>query len=133
MERTMKALMKPVSLLYPQVETSTFTSSTADLQYFGAAMFLLMVGTFTFTTSNKITPSLQESDDGTTFTAVAAADYLDGIPAALVGTVDQQTIRQFNYRGAKRYVQLVGTIAGTVSVSCAIAVMEGYPDLRPPL
>jgi hypothetical protein len=132
MLRTLKALVYPILAYYPQILSATATSSSVDLQDYGSAMITLMVGTFTFATANKLTPLLLESDDGTTFGTVAAADYLEGVlPAALAGTADSQTIRQYNYRGAKRYIELQLTMTGTVSVACAIEVIKGHPQFQP--
>ncbi len=129
--------LKNVLNLAPISVTATGTSSTVDMQGFSSCMFLLLVGAFTFTSGNKMTIAIQESDDGTTFTAVADADLLSvestGVHRVLDGTEDAGTINEFHYQGTKRYLQMKYTETGTVDVPLAVLAVKGNANLKPPL
>lgn len=101
--------------LAPAVRTTTANGTGVDLQGFGAAMVVWNVGTITDGTH---TPKLQESDDNSTFTDVAAGD-LSGTHAALVSSTNQE----IGYTGRKRYIRAVTTITGSPSTGGAYAAL----------
>lgn len=101
--------------LAPAVRTATANGTGVDTANFGSCMIVWNVGTITDGTH---TPSIQESDDNSTFTAVAAAD-LSGTPAALTSNTNQE----IGYTGRKRYVRAVITVTGSPSTGGAYAAL----------
>jgi hypothetical protein len=93
--------------LAPAARTASANGSGVDLASFASATVAFSVGTITDGTH---TPKVQESDDNSTFTDVAAAD-LNGSLAALASNVNQR----IGYRGTKRYIRAVTTIAGATT------------------
>jgi hypothetical protein len=93
--------------LAPAARTATANGSGVDLANFASATVAFSVGTITDGTH---TPKVQESDDNSTFTDVGAADLI-GTLAALASNVNQRV----GYRGTKRYVRAVTTIAGATT------------------
>lgn len=111
--------------LAPAARTSTANGTGVDLQNYGSAMVVWNVGAITDGTH---TPSIQESDDNSTFTAVAAAD-LSGTAVALVASTNQE----IGYTGTKRYIRAVTTITGSPSTGGVYAalVVRGRPRTLP--
>lgn len=97
--------------LAPAVRTSTANGTGVDLSGYGSAMVLWNVGTITDGTH---TPTLQESDDNSTWANVAAAD-LSGSHAALTSS----TLQEIGYIGRARYIRAVITITGSPSTGGA--------------
>lgn len=93
--------------LAPAARTASANGSGVDLANFASATVAFVVGTITDGTH---TPSVEESDDNTTFTAVAAADLIGSL-AALASDTNQRV----GYRGSKRYVRAVSTVAGATT------------------
>ena len=93
--------------LAPAARIATANGSGVDLASFASATVAFSVGTITDGTH---TPKVQESDDNSTFTDVAAADLI-GTLAALASNVNQRV----GYRGTKRYIRAVTTIAGATT------------------
>lgn len=93
--------------LAPAARTASANGSGVDLANFASATVAFVVGTITDGTH---TPSVEESDDNTTFTAVAAADLIGSL-AALASNTNQRV----GYRGSKRYVRAVSTVAGATT------------------
>ncbi len=138
MLRTLKAKLKSFLILYPQDVTTTIQSSTADLLDFVSAVINVAVGSFNFSSGNKIGVKLQESDDDSSYSDVADADYLDALSATpqfyeFKAAADSETMKSIHYRGAKRYVQVALTVTGTVNVACSATAVQGHPQLQPPL
>lgn len=138
MIRTLYGHLKEQMALTPVAVAATGTSSTVDMQGFGSLMLLLMVGVFNFAPANKFVIDVEESVDGTVWTKVADADLIaveaTGVHRALdLSSADASTITRFDYRGTKRYVHLLWTLTGTVSVPMAVTAIKGRPELKPPL
>lgn len=104
-----------VNSLTPAARTATANGTGVDLSGFHSAEVAFVVGTITDGTH---TPSVQESDDNSTFTAVAAADLI-GTLADLASTVNQRV----GYRGTKRYLRAVSTVAGATTGGVYAAVV----------
>lgn len=112
------------SSLDPGDYTASANGAAVDLQGFESAAVAFIVGTVTDGTH---TPSVEESDDGASWQAVAAAD-LSGALANLASGVNQRV----GYRGAKRYLRAVLTVAGaTVGARAAAVVVRGDAAQRP--
>jgi hypothetical protein len=110
--------------LAPAARTATANGTGVDLRGYEAAMCVFHPGTITDGTH---TPSLEESDDDATYTAVAAAD-MDGTWAALASN----TIQRVGYKGAKRYIRAVITVSGaTTGGVYGASVARGRPAAAP--
>ena len=95
-----------------------------DLQGFDGGVVVFAVGTITDGTH---TPKVQESDDDSTYTDVAAAD-LEGTLAALASDVNQRV----GYKGNKRYIRDVSTVGGASTGGVyAGVVVRGLPHRAP--
>lgn len=101
--------------LAPAARTATANGTGIDLANFASANVAFSVGTITDGTH---TPKVQESDDNSTFTDVAAADLI-GTLAALASNVNQRV----GYRGIKRYIRAVSTVAGATTGGVYAAVV----------
>lgn len=110
--------------------TTTQTGDTVDLRGYSSARCDWF---FDVITDGSWLPSLQESDDDSTWTAVASADILGTLAAmtAVSPTVAQQA--SCRYKGTKRYIRQVATLTATASptVGSAFAgtVTRGHPDV----
>jgi hypothetical protein len=112
--RDLKNNLSITSLLDPVAKTTTFNSASVDMQDFRSLVFLLHVGVLT---DGTFTPKLEESDDDSTFTDVAAAD-VEGTLAAAADGVSQYV----GYKGVKRYARLTVTVTGSPSTGCVLGV-----------
>jgi hypothetical protein len=125
MYRDMKDNISAVSGLTPATVSATGTGIAADLVGYDSAMIVVSNGTMA--TGGTLTPSLTESDDGTTYTAVGTADLQGAFTA--VGTGVATTVQRVGYIGAKRYVKPVLTFGGTgAGIPTAIVVLRGHPS-----
>lgn len=108
--------------------TGTATGAAVDLQGYDAAMAVYNIGAWTDGTH---TPSLQDSPDGTTYTAVPASN-LQGSFTAVSGTAGQSTVQRVGYIGPNRYLRgfLVG--AGiTTGVPSDMTIVRGSARVKP--
>lgn len=113
------------------------TPAAIDLQGFNAAEIILAIGAggITFSGSNKIEFVLTESNDDSTYTAVADDDVLGatvatgGIIKALVAAHATASVYRFGYVGNKRYLKLLADFSGTHGTGTPIAAMviKGEP------
>lgn len=101
--------------LAPAARTASANGSGVDLANFASATVAFVVGTITDGTH---TPSVEESDDNAAFTAVAAADLIGSL-AALASNTNQRV----GYRGSKRYIRAVSTVAGATTGGVYAAVV----------
>jgi hypothetical protein len=127
---------KTVSLLDPIAVSTTQTITDVDLAGFNSAKLNIHAGLDAGTglsASHKIVFVLSDSDDGTTYAAVEDADMLgvEDITSGTILTIDSEdednTVYSFGYVGGKRYLQLVGTVTGTISMPMAITLEKGHP------
>jgi hypothetical protein len=128
----------------PAIKT-TQTSPTVDLQGYDGAQIYIICGTYT---DGTLTPAINESSDGTTWTAVANTDLVawtatsatnftpvkvgNSQPAAIssAGTAINQRI---GYIGGKRYLQVVTTVTGSPATGCQydVIIHAGRPRFMP--
>lgn len=106
--------------LRPAARTASANGSGVDLANYNSVAVQINAGTITDGTH---TPKLQESDDNSSFSDVAAAD-LQGSFAAIATNTDQEV----GYIGIKRYVRAVSTVAGaTTGGVYSINILRGHP------
>jgi hypothetical protein len=73
-------------------------------------------------TTPSATLLVEESDDNSTYTSVAAADLIGGLAPAAIDATYANTVVKRGYRGTKRYVRArISAMSGT-SPSYALAV-----------
>jgi len=124
-----------VSLLDPVVVSATATITDIDLAGFNSACLLIAAGLDAGSglgASHKLVFTLGHSDDGTTYTAVTTDDMLDltvtsGIVLTIDDTAEDNTLYKLGYVGGKRYLELVYTETGTVSMPMSITLVKGHP------
>lgn len=98
-----------VSCITPDADrTASVNGSSVDTRGFESLAFAFHYGTIT---DGTFTPSLEESDDDSAWTAVAAAD-LQGTFTAGTSSADETVVR-VGYTGDKRYVRPVVTASGS--------------------
>ncbi|MBI5192766.1 MAG: hypothetical protein HZA08_04910 [Nitrospirae bacterium] len=107
--------------------TASANGTGVDLQGFEGALVIISTGTITDGTHAI---AIQESDDNSTFTAVAAADLQGTAPS--IGAANDNVDYKVGYIGAKRYIRAAVTVSGatTGGVYCAI-VAKGFGRHRP--
>lgn len=110
--------------LAPAARIASANGAGVDLQGFESAMVVFYTGVVTDGTH---TPSIEESDDNSTFTAVPAARQ-QGTLAVLAANVPQRV----GYIGLKRYIRAVITAAGTTAGAVTSAfVVRADPRSAP--
>ena len=112
----------------PASITASTNGSGVDLRDFDGAMVVFQAGTADTGSGNETyTPSLEESDDNSVYTAVAASD-LEGA----LGNMTANSVQRVGYKGAKRYVRAVLTLGGaTPSMDASALVVRGLPHHTP--
>jgi len=126
--RDIKNNLDGVSSIDPASYTASTNGSGVDVRDFDGAMVVFQAGTAdTGNGDETYTPSVEESDDNSSFSAVAASD-LEG---ALVN-MTANSVQRAGYKGAKRYVRAVLTLGGTTpSINASALVVRGLPYLAP--
>ncbi|MEV6437241.1 hypothetical protein [Streptomyces anulatus] len=117
--------------LTPAVRTATATGTAVDRNA-GGAMFqnALVVVTTGVIADATHTITVEDSDDGTSYAAVAA-EYLQGTAPAIVAADDSKTY-ELGYLGRKRYLRVVSTVAGaTTGGAVAALVVLSDPRVTP--
>lgn len=117
------------SSLRPASQAAAVNGAGVDLTGHDGVMVVLDLGAIGGTTPS-FTFQVQDSDDNSTFAAVAADFLRDGQPAAF--TTGNQVVR-IGYHGVKRYVRVAITAAtGTApTLVCSATVVRGKGRLRP--
>lgn len=123
--RDIKSNIKAVNSLYPQSLTAAANGTGVDLAGFQSAAVVFHAGA-TGGTTPSFTFAVQESDDNSTFTDVAAAQ-LQGTAPVVTTTNSGMTV--VGYLGSKRYIRAIAkTVSGTSPTLLASAsVVLGTP------
>lgn len=120
----------PASTIEAQVVTAAVNGATVDLAGFDAAVVHMNIGAQGGTTAST-TLQIQDSPDGTTWTAVPATELEPAValPVIATGTTDAQLIKRA-YMGLQRYLRVAVTaVAGTspsLPMSATIHRSEPY-------
>lgn len=108
--------------------TGTTNGSGVDLQGYDSAMVLVYFGAYT---NGTHTPTLEHSDDNSSFTAAASTD-MDGSFTAVSSGAGANTLQRVGYRGSKRYVRAVMTVAsGATGAASAAVIVRGKAASAP--
>ena len=126
----------PTQVLNPVVSTTAKTSSVIDLQGFNSASVLFALGLSADTLSVSLywTLSLQHSDDGVSFSAVASTDCNAGVTSITVNAPSlDRTVYSIGYIGNKRYLQALATPTGSVTTGMPVGMLalRATPSYRP--
>lgn len=109
--RDIRSRISPAQTLAPAARTASANGTGVDLQGFESAAAMFETGVITDGTH---TPLLQESDDNTTFTNVAAAE-LQGAFVDVTSVSGGSAVQEVGYLGSKRYIRLATTVAGATT------------------
>lgn len=103
-----------------------------DRSGYEGVVVLFDAGTLAGSATPTITAEIQESDDNSTFTAVAAADLQGGVLPAIVAANDE-TLYERGYLGTKRYVRVSITAKGgtTPALPCSAVVVRSGGRVQP--
>lgn len=123
--RDLKSNIDIVASLAPAARTATESGTGVDLRGYESAVVSFVVGTVTDGTH---TPSVEESDDDSTYTAVAAADLLGSL-ADLASNV----VQRVGYRGGKRYIRAKVAASGTTTGALDAALVIRGNAVQQPL
>lgn len=116
--------------LVPAARTAAGNGTGVDLAGYNAAAVIITSGVITDGT--LYTFEVQESDDNSTFTAVADADLIGTEPA--LAASDDNVVREVGYKGIKRYIRVAITGAtGSPATGGVFAafVVRGKPRKFP--
>lgn len=127
-----KSLIKAVEAVAPVVGKATPTAIAIDRQGYESLTIVATLGAGAYTASLYYTPTLTESDDGTTYTAVDASKYIGDL-TAVKATIAANQVSTIGYIGDKRYVKFTFTVTGTLAADVTVAAMAilGHPHLAP--
>lgn len=115
--------------LHPAARAATGTGTAVDLQGYSSAMAVVNFGTWTDGTH---TPSLQHSDDGTTYSDAGTDGALQGTFAAASSTATDRGVQRVGYIGSKRYVRGLLTVSGgTTGALSSFNIVRGHPAVAP--
>lgn len=114
--------------LAPAARTASANGTGVDLRGYNSALVVIDSGAYTDGTH---TPKLQESDDNSSFSDVAAGD-LNGSFTAIAASGQQNQLFKVGYKGVKRYVRVVMTVAGaTTGAIYGAAIIRGHSHDAP--
>jgi hypothetical protein len=121
--------MSGVQSLAPAARTASANGTGVDLRGYEGALVLVDAGAYT---DGAHAFTLEESDDDSTYTDVAAADILGSEPT-IDDAAEDNMVYTFGYRGGKRYVRVVQTVTGSPSTGliAGAAVLRGRPHHAP--
>lgn len=128
--------VKVTQVEIPAVKTATATSDTIDMQGYDSLAVIFNVGNSADTLSGSVywTLSLTESDDDSSYTAVAASDLHNEEATTVIDAPAEDSLAvKFGYKGNKRYVRAVATATGSHSSGTPIGIVavQGNPTVAP--
>lgn len=107
----LKSNIDVVQDIAPAAKTATAHGGGADMAGYDQAVAIFDAGVITDGTH---TPALEESDDNSTFTAVAAGDLI-GAFAAVTSSSGGSAVQRVGYIGTKRYIRVTTTVSGATT------------------
>lgn len=122
--RELRSRVGAASSINPATYNTNQTSATGiDTQGYEALSVIFVSGALTDGTH---TPSLNESDDNATWTAVAAADMVGTLVA-----LSANSVQRVAYIGSKRYIQPAVASSGATGCIYGAVACVGYPRQGP--
>lgn len=124
------------TLLAPAVVAASVNSAGLDMQGNRWSELLISVGDFAFSGANKLTLAIQEANQSDFSDAATPSDYevlgaASGVIAVLDESADKEKTYKVGYIGIKRYVRIVITEEGTVSVPVSVVGVKGGGGVYP--
>lgn len=123
--RDLYSNIKTVLALSPAVQAATINGNGIDTYGFNRAAFAVTTGAIVG--SGVFALTVQESDDNSTFTDVAAASIDGTLPTSMAA----DTVYKVGCRGFKRYVRIVVTKTSGTSIAAGAVAILGQPNTRP--
>jgi hypothetical protein len=119
-----------VQSLLPASRTTTVNGTGADLKDYSAAVVIIDTGT-TGGTTPSFTFQVEESDDNSSYAAVANADLIGSEP--VITGANDNAVYELGYLGSKRYVRVaISAASGTTpTLLCSACVVRGKPRYSP--
>jgi hypothetical protein len=116
--------------LLPVSQTAAVNGASVDLQGYNSACVEISAGQSGGTTPD-FTFEVQESDDDSTFTAVAAADLQGTEPQ--ITTANDNAVYRIGYIGNSRYIRTAITaVTGTSpTLVCGSNIIRGHAEQAP--
>lgn len=135
--RDLKNVLKVVQVLVPILgndDTDGTHTAGADLSGYEGAVLVANFGISgdTLSGSVKLIAKAMESDDNSTYTAVAAADLV-GAFTLIDDAAEDPDIQIVGYIGSKRYVTVDFDFTGTHTngIPISASVIKGFPRVLP--
>ncbi|WP_353641328.1 hypothetical protein [Mesorhizobium sp. WSM2239] len=114
--------------LEPAARAASANGAGVDLRGYNSALAQVVVGVWTDGTH---TPELEESDDNSSWSDVAAAD-LNGSFTVIDGADDDAQTFKVGYKGNKRYIRAVTTVAGaTTGAVYGVVIIRSHANDAP--
>jgi len=129
-----------VSVLDPIAIAATATHTDIDLAGWESAELIISAGLDAgaglAALTHQFSFALYDSPDGDTYTLVDAVDVLGVTPTlGVILVIDtpakDNTVYHYGYVGGQRYLQIIYTITGTVSMPLAITLIKGHGQDKP--
>lgn len=119
--------LSAIDTLRAQAFTATANGTGIDLKGYESALVVADIGTFGGT-SPTATLRVEESDDDSTYTAVADADLVGGANSLAITTANDVALWTRGYIGDKRYIRAaISAIGGTSpSLPLSAVVLRGH-------
>lgn len=133
MRRSLYNTLVGRSTIAPALHAATVTGATVDLLVHGdAARSAMVVINAGVVTDGTHTITVQDSPDGTSWTAVAD-EFLQGTEPAITSSNDAQ-IHEIGYTGQQRYLRVVSTVSGAPATGglYSVDILLGWPRRMPP-
>lgn len=114
--------IKPVQMIAPAIIKTTQTASSSnsfDSQGYESVTVIYNLGAYT---DGTFTPTYLESDDNSTFTAVAAGDLIGSLPTVTDNT-KQNAVYWMGYKGSKRYFAVTNTVSASPATGMAYGLI----------
>jgi hypothetical protein len=109
----------------PAVHSASVNGETVDLRGSNSAAVVFAVGAVVG--AGNVTPKLQDSADGSSWSDVPADKLSAAFPSPLV----QNSVFIVGYRGHRRYLRAVGTLNSGTSVAYSAAILRGRLAQQP--
>lgn len=122
--RDLKSIVDAAQSLAPKARIASESGAGVDLQGYASAMVVFECGA---KTDGTHTPSVDESDDNSTFSPVGASDLLGSLAA-----MNANTVQRVGYIGSKRYIRAVMTVAGATTGALSSGIVaRGHASQNP--
>ncbi|MGH0051931.1 MAG: hypothetical protein ACQ5SW_00890 [Sphaerochaetaceae bacterium] len=130
--KDLKSVIKAIAAIAPVSGKATAAAIAIDRQGYESVTVVSTLGAGAYTSSAYYTPTLTESDDGVTYTAVPENKYIGDL-TPVKATISAAEVRTIGYIGDKRYVKFAQVVTGTLGADVIVAAVAvlGHPHLSP--